>query len=80
MISLNLHAVQEKQIESDRITAAMADFWTRPGGRYQVVPSAQSEPKPARRNWIDPETVLKRKPKPLTAADRKALRKMADSL
>ncbi|PIF47814.1 hypothetical protein CLU80_0034 [Pseudomonas sp. 29] len=78
MISLNLNAVREKQTESDRIAAAMADFWTRPGGSFKELPPARMEPRPARRDWVDPETVLKRRPKPISAADRKALRKMAD--
>ncbi|MEB0226296.1 hypothetical protein [Pseudomonas sp. 10S4] len=80
MISLNLNAVRVKQTESDRIAAAMADFWTRPGGTFKELPPVRMEPKPARREWVDPGTVLKRRPKPISAADRKALRKMADSL
>ncbi|CAI8983587.1 DNA methylase [Pseudomonas chlororaphis] len=80
MISLNLNAVRAKQAESNQIAAAMADFWTRPGGTFRELPSARMEPRPARRDWVDPETVLKRKPRPLTLAERRALRKMADSL
>jgi hypothetical protein len=80
MISLNLNAVRAKQTESDRIAAAMADFWTRPGGTFRELPPVRMEPKPARREWVDPGTVLKRRPKPISAADRKALRKMADTL
>jgi len=80
MISLNLNAVRVKQTESDRIAAAMADFWTRPSGTFKELPPVRMEPKPARREWVDPGTVLKRRPKPISAADRKALRKMADSL
>ncbi|NCE83490.1 hypothetical protein [Pseudomonas sp. Q1] len=80
MISLNLYAVREKQIESDRLAAAVADFWRTPGGRYREIPPAKPSPPPKRRDWIDPETVLYRKPKGLTAADRKALRLMANSL
>jgi len=80
MISLNLNAVREKQTESERIAAAMADFWQRPGGTFKELPPVRLEPKPPRRDWIDPETVLKRRPKPISAAERKALRKMADSL
>jgi hypothetical protein len=80
MISLNLNAVRAKQTESEQIAAAMADFWTRPGGTFQELPPARTKPRPTRRDWVDPETVLKRRPKPISAADRKALRKMADSL
>lgn len=80
MISLNLNAVRAKQTKSDEIAAAMADFWTRPGSTFKELPPARMKPKPERRDWVDPETVLKRRPKPISAADRKALRKMADSL
>ncbi|AJO79412.1 hypothetical protein [Pseudomonas sp. MRSN 12121] len=80
MISLNLNAVRAKQAESDHIAAAMADFWGRSGGNYKELPPARMKPIPARRDWVDPETILKRKPRPLTLAERRALRKMADSL
>lgn len=80
MISLNLNAVREKQTESERIAAAMAHFWAHPGGSFKELPPARMKPRPARRDWADPETVLKRRPKPISAADRKTLRKMANSL
>jgi hypothetical protein len=80
MISLNLNAVRAKQAESEQIAAAMADFWTRPGGSFKELPPVRMQPRPERRDWVDPETVLKRRPKPISAAERKALRKMADSL
>ncbi len=80
MISNHLNAVRAKQAESARIEEAMADFWSRPGGNYQELPTARMKPKPPRTNKIDPETVLKRRPKPISAAERRALRKMADSL
>jgi len=80
MISLNLNAVRAKQTESDEIAAAMADFWARLGSTFKELPPVRMQPRPARRDWIDPETVLKRRPKPISAADRKTLRKIADSL
>ncbi|WP_339539136.1 hypothetical protein [Pseudomonas sp. RA_15y_Pfl2_54] len=80
MISLNLNAVRAKQTESKQIAAAMADFWTRPGASFKELPPARMMPRPSRRDWVDPETVLKRRPKPISAADRRALRKMADSV
>lgn len=80
MISLNLNAVRTKQGESERIAAATADFWSRPGSTFKELPPVRMKPKPARRDWVDPETVLKRRPKPISAADRKTLRKMADSI
>jgi len=78
MISLN--AVRAKQTESDEIAAAMADFCARPGSTFKELPPVRMQPRPVRRDWVDPETVLKRRPKPISAADRKTLRKMADSL
>ncbi|KWV72404.1 MULTISPECIES: hypothetical protein [Pseudomonas] len=80
MISNHLNAVRAKQAESARIEEAMADFWTRPGTSFKELPSARMKPKPPRSNKIDPETVLKRRPKPISAPDRRALRKMADAI
>jgi hypothetical protein len=62
MIRLNLNAVRTKQGESDRIAAATADFWSRPGSSFKELPPARMKPKPERRDWVDPETVLKRRP------------------
>jgi len=51
------------------------------GGRFTRSEPAQINPPPAERSTkIDPETVLKRKPKRLNLAERQALRKLADSL
>jgi hypothetical protein len=51
------------------------------GGRITIGESPAINPEPAKRSEkIDPETVLKRKPRKLTLAERRALRKMADSL
>jgi hypothetical protein len=51
------------------------------GGRFSRSEPAQINPPPAERSTkIDPETVLKRKPKRLNLAERQALRKLADSL
>ncbi|MFL1547045.1 hypothetical protein [Pseudomonas sp. O39] len=80
MISLNLYAVREKQIESDRLASAVADFWKSPGGSYKNVPPVKPKPPPERRNWIDPETVLKRRKPPITRDERKAPRKLAEAL
>lgn len=80
MISLNLNAVRAKQTESDEIAIAMADFWKRPGGNFKELPPVRMVPKPPRRDWVDPETILKRKPRKLTLAERRALRKMTEAL
>jgi hypothetical protein len=51
------------------------------GGRVTRSELAQINPLPAERSKkIDPETVLKRKRPAITAADRKALRKLAEEL
>ncbi len=69
MISLNLNAAR-----------AMADFWKGPGGTFQELPPARTKPRHARRDWVDPETVLKRRRRPVSAADRKAFSKMSSSI
>jgi hypothetical protein len=51
------------------------------GGRFSRSEPAQINPPPPERSAkIDPGTVLKRRPKAMTRAERSALRKMADSL
>lgn len=51
------------------------------GGRFFRSEPAQLNPAPATRSdKIDPDTILKRRPKPISAAERKALRQMADAL
>lgn len=60
------------------LEAAKAAFFM--GGRQITeLPSRQVLP-PSRKNWVDPETVLKRKRRRPSPADRAALRRMADSL
>ena len=51
------------------------------GGRFSRSEPAQTNPPPAERSTkIDPDTVLKRRPKAMTRAEWLALRKIADSL
>jgi hypothetical protein len=51
------------------------------GGKFSIGKSPAINPQPAKRSEkIDPETVLKRRQKPISAADRKTLRKMAESI
>ncbi|TFB40935.1 hypothetical protein [Pseudomonas sp. F01002] len=51
------------------------------GGKFTIGESPAINPEPAKRpETIDPGTILRRKPKPLTRGERLALRKMADSL
>uniref|UniRef100_UPI002582D850 hypothetical protein n=1 Tax=Pseudomonas sp. TaxID=306 RepID=UPI002582D850 len=66
----------ERQAE---LEAAKAAFVAN-GGRVSKVPGFCPRPAPARKNWIDPETVLQRKRRRPSPADRVALRRMADEL
>ena len=67
------------QQEQARIDAAREAFIAR-GKTVQILESFQFKPAPARKEKIDPETILKRRPKALSRSERQALRKMADSL
>lgn len=50
------------------------------GGRYSREESKLKAEPPKRSDFIDPDTVLKRRKPSVSAADRRALRAMADSL
>ncbi|PMX22728.1 MULTISPECIES: hypothetical protein [unclassified Pseudomonas] len=51
------------------------------GGKLTIGDSPAINPDPAKRSEkIDPETILKRRKPPITAAERKALRKLAEAL
>ena len=51
------------------------------GGKYTIGKSPVINPDPAKRSEkVDPETILKRRKPPITAAERKALRKLAEAL
>ena len=78
MISNHLNLVEQQRAEalSDQVAQLLAV-----GGQIAQLKSPTRNPlPPPRSNRIDPETVLKRKPKGLSLAERRALRKMADSL
>ncbi|AZE95172.1 hypothetical protein BFW91_01250 [Pseudomonas fluorescens] len=80
MISIHLGMFEQQQQHAKSISEQVAQHLAA-GGRIEHLKSPPDNPKPPRRSEkIDPETVLKRKPKGLTAADRKALRLMANSL
>ena len=79
MVTTELSAIQRNSIESARLAAAIAEFERR-GGQVAKVSGFQRQPAPPRKNWIDPDTVLKRKPPALSRSERATLRKMADSL
>lgn len=80
MISNHLSMVEAMRKNADSISARTAEFLAS-GGQIDQLKSPPRNPLPPPRSQkIDPGTVLKRKPKALSAADRKALRKMVDSL
>ncbi|WP_338801709.1 hypothetical protein V9L13_05025 [Pseudomonas sp. RSB 5.4] len=80
MISNHLNLVEQQRQSAEAISAQVAQYLAA-GGQIDKLKSPPRNPlPPPRSNKIDPETVLKRRPKPISAADRKALRKMADAL
>ncbi|MGS0546569.1 hypothetical protein ACU8WE_29955 [Pseudomonas parakoreensis] len=80
MISNHLNLVEQHRPDAESISERIAQYLAA-GGRIEQLKSPPRNPlPPPRSNKIDPETVLKRRPKPISAADRKAMRKMADSL
>lgn len=79
-ISNHLSLVEHHRPRADAISEQIAQFLAA-NGKIEQLESPPINPEPAKRsNKIDPETVLKRKPRPLSLAERRALRKMADSL
>ncbi|WP_053151141.1 hypothetical protein [Pseudomonas sp. P97.38] len=80
MISNHLSLVEHNRPQANALSDQIAQFLAA-GGRIDELRSPPSNPiPPARSTRIDPETILKRKPRKLTLAERRALRKMADSL
>ena len=80
MISNHLNLIQQQRQRAEYINDQVAQYLAA-DGKIEQLESPPINPEPAKRSSkIDPETVLKRRPKPISAADRKALRKMADSL
>ena len=80
MISNHLNLVEQHRPDAESIADRIAQYLAA-GGQIDQLKSPPRNPlPPPRSNKIDPETVLKRRPKPISAAARKALRKMADSV
>jgi len=65
--------------EQARIDAAR-DFFLSQGGSVKSLQSFEFKPLPARADRVDPETILKRRKKRLTLAERKILRKLAEAI
>jgi len=80
MISNHLNLIEQQRQHAESINDQVAQFLAA-GGQIDQLKSPPRNPlPPPRSKKIDPETVLKRRRKPISAADRKALRKMADSV
>lgn len=80
MISNHLSLVEHHRPQADSLSEKVAQFLAA-GGQIAELKSPPRNPiPPPRSTRIDPETVLKRRPKKLTLAERRALRKMADAL
>lgn len=79
MVTTELSAIQRNAAESQRLAQAMAEFQHR-GGKVAQVAGFTPSPTPRRTDWIDPETVLKRRPPAISRTERATLRRMADSL
>lgn len=62
-----------------RIDAAR-DYYLSQGKTMFVIETPEREPHRPRKDWIDPETVLKRKSRQLTRHQREKLRAMAEAL
>jgi hypothetical protein len=80
MISNHLNLIEQQRQSAESINDRVAQYLAA-GGQIAQLKSPPRNPLPPPRSLkIDPETVLKRKPKGLNWAQRQALRKMADSL
>lgn len=80
MISFSLNPEAANRLDSARLAQAMAEYEAREGKiTYGECFTGKPNP-PKRRDWIDPETVLKRKPPRISAAERKRLRQMTEAI
>ena len=80
MISNHLSLVEHHRPQADSLSEKVSQFLSA-GGQIAELKSPPRNPiPPPCSQKIDPETVLKRRPKKLTLAELRALRKMADAL
>jgi hypothetical protein len=77
MISFSLNPDAQNRIKSAELAEAVAEFESRGGQILQGECFTGNPIPPKRRDWIDPDTVLKRRPRVLSAAERGRLQRMA---
>jgi hypothetical protein len=80
MISNHLNLVEQHRPQAEAISDKIAQYLASEGRIDQLKSPPRNPLPPPRSKYIDPEPVLKRRPKPISAADLKTLRKMADSV
>jgi len=80
MISNHLNLIEQQRQSAESINDRVAQYLAAGGQIAQLKSPPRNPLPPPRSQKIDPETVLKRKPKRLNLAERQALRKMVDSL
>ncbi len=74
MISFSLNQETLNRLESARLAQAMPEFENRGGSITQGACFSGQPLPPKRRDWVDPETVLKRKTRNISPAGSKHLR------
>jgi len=77
MISFSLNPDAQNRIKSAELAEAVAEFESRGGQILQGACFTGNPIPPKRRDWIDPDTVLKRRPRVLSAAERGRLHRRA---
>ena len=80
MISNHLNLVEQLRQDAYSISERTAQYLAAGGTIYMGESPAINPPPPKRSTKIDPETILKRRKPPITAAERKTLRKLAEAL
>jgi hypothetical protein len=80
MISNHINLIEQQRQNADTISDQVAQSLAAGGQVAQLKSPPRNPLPPPRSQKIDPETVLKRRPKPLSLAERRALRRMAGSL
>jgi hypothetical protein len=75
--SFTLNPDAQNRIKSAELAEAVAEFESRGGQILQGECFTGNPIPPKRRDWIDPDTVLKRRPRVLSAAERGRLQRRA---